>query len=143
MSDVEDPAKAVDRHAPLPELPDEHIDPDTVRGDMARDDEVLRALTAVLFPEPAQVPRIDVDVENGVDAVVERRLRDGVPPVRARPVDNDPLSEGILLAPHPHDDYREGLRELGEPDEDADRVPHPRIVRKPGRQSGVHRPAAD
>src|SRR2546428_9790573 len=112
MSDIDDAAEAIDRHAPFPELPDENVDPDAVRRDVAGDDEVLRALAPVLLSEPPQVTRIDVDIENGVDTRVERGFRDGIPSVRAGPVDYDPFSEGILLAPHPDDDLRERLLEL-------------------------------
>src|SRR3989442_8688817 len=143
MSDIDDPAEAIHRHAPLPELPDEDVDSEAVRRDVARDDEVLRALAAVLLPEPPQVTRIDVDVENGVDTRVERRLRDGMPPVRPRPVDHDPFSEGILLAPHPDDDLRERLLELGELVQDPDRIPDPRVLRELRLQRLVHHAAAD
>src|SRR6267143_1234696 len=130
MSDVDDPTEAIHRHAPFPEFPDEDVDPDAVRRDVARDDEVLWALAAVLLPEPPQVTRIDVDVENGVDTRVEGRFRDRIPPVRPRPVDHDPLSEGILLAPHPHDDLCERLLEFGELVQDPDRIADPRILRE-------------
>src|SRR5205809_4570243 len=138
MSDVENPAEAIDRHAPFPEFPDEHVDSDAVRGDVARDHEVLRALAAELLPEPPQVTRIHVDVENGVDAMVVRRFRDVIPTVRPRAVDHDPLSEWILLAAHPYDDFRERFLEFGEPVEHADRVPHPRILRKSFPQRRFH-----
>src|SRR2546426_2913171 len=112
MSHVEDPAERVDGDAPLPKLPDEHVDADAVRGDVARDDEVLGASPAVLLPKPAQVTRIDVDIENGVDAVVEGRLRDRIPAVRARPVNHDPFSESVPLVAHPDNDFSEGLLEF-------------------------------
>src|SRR5437879_954777 len=99
MSDINDPAEAIHRHVPFPELPDEDVDPDAVRRDVARDDEVLRALAAVLLPEPAQVTRIDVDVENGVDTRVEGRFRDRIPPVRPRPVDHDHFPRGFCSLP--------------------------------------------
>ena len=86
MSHIENPTERVDRDAPLPEFADEYVDADAVRSDVAGDDEALRTLSAVLLPEPAQVPPINVDVENGVDAVVERRLRDRIASVRARAI---------------------------------------------------------
>src|SRR5438445_6011360 len=143
MSDIDDPAEAIDPPAPVPGLPDEGGGPDAVRRDVARDDEVLRALAAVLLPEPPQVTRIDVDVENGVDSGVEGRLRDGIPPVRPRPVYYDPFSEGILLAPHPDDDLCERLLELGELVQDPDRIPDPRVLRELRLQRLVHHAAAD
>src|SRR2546422_6409455 len=114
MSHIENPAKAIHGNAAFPELPDEHVDADAVGRDVARDDEVLRALAPVLLPEPAQVTRINVDIENGVDAVVEGGLRHRIPSVRPRTVDYDPLSDKILRFPHPHDDFCKRLFELGE-----------------------------
>src|SRR2546428_12720517 len=143
MSDINDSAKATHRHAPFRELPDEDVDPEAVRGDVARNDEVLRPLAAVLLSKPPQVPRIDVDIENGVDARIERRLRDGIPAIRPGAVDHDPFSERILLAAHPDDDFRERLLELGELVQDRDRIPDPRILREVRLQCFVHHAAAD
>ena len=110
---------------------------------MPCDHEVPRALAAVGLPQPTEGPRIDVDVENRVDSVIERRAGDGDASVRPGAVVDGPFSERMVRCPHADHDVCQGRPELRHRFEDRDRIPHPRFLRELGPQSLVHQPSSD
>src|SRR5206468_1162644 len=88
------------------ELADERVDADAVRSHVPRDHEVLRTLAPEELPQPPEGPRINVDIENRVDAVLEGRSGDREPSVRPRAVVDRPFSERTADLPHADRDAR-------------------------------------
>src|SRR5439155_26277543 len=97
-------AVRVDAQSAGAKLSDEDVDADAVRSDVPCDHEVPRALAAVGLPQPTEGPPIDVDVENRVDSVLERRPGDGDASVRPGAVLDGPFSERMVRCPHADDD---------------------------------------
>src|SRR5437899_12895105 len=108
------PPVRADAHPARPQLADERVDADTVRGEVSGDHEVLRALTAIELPQATEGPRIDVDVENRVDAVFVRRPGDRNAAVRARAMMDGPFPERIVDFPHAQHTPRSRCLNLGD-----------------------------